>query len=94
MTENTLTDEYVLAGGDVVAGDDLALLSPGYVLVRDGQIAAVGEGPVWDARSGRLIWVDIEGAALHSTHPETGETTTQPMPMPIRRPCVAARARS
>ena len=45
MTENTLTDEYVLAGGDVVAGDDLALLSPGYVLVRDGQIAAVGEGP-------------------------------------------------
>ena len=30
VTQNTLADEYVLAGGDVVAGDDLALLSPGY----------------------------------------------------------------
>ena len=40
-----LGHEYVLAGGDVVAGDELALLGPGYVTVRHGLIAEVGRGP-------------------------------------------------
>jgi sugar lactone lactonase YvrE len=55
---------------------------PAAALFVDAQ-ARLGEGPVWDERSGRLMWVDIEGPALHFTDPATGTTTTQPMPMPI-----------
>jgi sugar lactone lactonase YvrE len=45
--------------------------------------ALIAEGPTWDARTGRLAWVDIEGKAFHSTDPESGATTTQPMPSAI-----------
>jgi sugar lactone lactonase YvrE len=55
---------------------------PAAALFVDAQ-ARLGEGPVWDERSGRLMWVDIEGPALHFTDPAIGTTTTQPMPMPI-----------
>lgn len=35
--------------------------------------ATVGEGPVWDPRSGRLCWVDIIEGALYQSDLETGE---------------------
>jgi sugar lactone lactonase YvrE len=37
--------------------------------------AFVGEGPVWDPRTGRLIWVDIPNNHVFTTDPSTGETS-------------------
>jgi sugar lactone lactonase YvrE len=34
--------------------------------------AVLGEGPVWDANTGRLLWVDILANAVHSFDPNTG----------------------
>lgn len=39
-----LPDHYALVGASVLAGDDLHLVTDGYVEVRDGRIAAVGSG--------------------------------------------------
>lgn len=38
-------------------------------LVSDAQ-ARLGEGPVWDARDGKLYWVDILSHRVHIHHPE------------------------
>ena len=35
--------------------------------------AFVGEGPVWDPRIGRLVWVDIPNNHVFTTDPATGE---------------------
>ncbi|MGW4675654.1 SMP-30/gluconolactonase/LRE family protein [Streptomyces sp. NPDC004324] len=34
--------------------------------------AALGEGPTWDAREQRLIWVDILGSRVHTYEPLSG----------------------
>jgi sugar lactone lactonase YvrE len=34
--------------------------------------ATLGEGPVWDAAAGRLVWVDILGSRVHWFDPVTG----------------------
>lgn len=40
---------------------------------------ALGEEATWDARSGHLIWVDIEDPAVWRHHPETGGTERFPV---------------
>jgi sugar lactone lactonase YvrE len=45
--------------------------------------AALGEGPRWDARIDRLLWVDINGKALHRFDPATGEDERWEMPAKV-----------
>lgn len=42
--------------------------------------AQIGEGPVWDARTQRLYWVDIVGQELHVFNPADGTDTTHACP--------------
>ncbi|MFK4068180.1 SMP-30/gluconolactonase/LRE family protein [Streptomyces sp. NPDC029674] len=37
--------------------------------------ASLGEGPTWDAATGRLIWVDILGSRIHTYAPGDGRRT-------------------
>ncbi|MET8689956.1 SMP-30/gluconolactonase/LRE family protein [Streptomyces sp. NPDC004732] len=37
--------------------------------------ASLGEGPTWDAATGRLIWVDILGSRVHTYDPGSGRRT-------------------
>jgi sugar lactone lactonase YvrE len=45
--------------------------------------AALAEGPRWDARTQRLLWVDIDGRALHDFDPATGEDEALALPAKV-----------
>lgn len=47
-------------------------------LVVDAQ-ATVGEGPSWDAQAGHLLWVDIQGRAVHVYDPLSGQDRVIPV---------------
>ena len=52
--------------------------------------AELGEGPIWDERSGRIAWVDILGRRVHLTDPVTG--ATESIETPLHVGAVAPRA--
>ncbi|MEU8847422.1 SMP-30/gluconolactonase/LRE family protein [Streptomyces sp. NPDC048564] len=39
--------------------------------------AALGEGPTWDPAGGRLVWIDILGARIHTYDPVSGRRTVR-----------------
>ncbi|HEX7265431.1 MAG TPA: SMP-30/gluconolactonase/LRE family protein [Candidatus Dormibacteraeota bacterium] len=45
--------------------------------------AELGEGPMWDARSGRIAWVDILARRIHLTDPVTGATESIETPFHV-----------
>ena len=45
--------------------------------------AQFGEGPVWDATSGCVWWVDIPQGDVHATDPRTGLTRTRHLEPPV-----------
>jgi sugar lactone lactonase YvrE len=45
--------------------------------------AELGEGPVWDGRQGRLIWLDILAGDLHRTDPVTREDEVVNVGQPV-----------
>jgi sugar lactone lactonase YvrE len=51
------------------------------VVVPSGCI--LGEGPVWDHRTGTLIWVDIKAPAIWRYRPETGESSSLDVAEPV-----------
>ena len=45
--------------------------------------AEVGEGPIWRASTGTLLWVDILGSTLHEFDPSTGRDAVTDVGQPV-----------
>jgi sugar lactone lactonase YvrE len=58
------------------------MADPAVELVLDAR-AELGEGPVWDERSGRLVWVDIMRGRVHSFAPGDGSLGTLEVGQPV-----------
>jgi sugar lactone lactonase YvrE len=56
-------------------------LPPAELLVR--YAAMIGEGPVWDPRIGRVVWVDIANGTVLTTDPADGSTSQRTLPKAV-----------
>ncbi|MEV8431906.1 SMP-30/gluconolactonase/LRE family protein [Streptomyces chartreusis] len=57
-------------------------MSAGYEVAVRAE-AELGEGPTWDARSGRLLWIDILGSRIHSYDPVSGRRSVRTTPQHV-----------
>jgi sugar lactone lactonase YvrE len=57
-------------------------VSAGYEIAVRAE-AELGEGPTWDARSGRLLWIDILRARIHTYDPVSGRRTVRTTPQHV-----------
>lgn len=74
--------EFIVSAGHVIAGDDLRLLSPGYVHVRDGIIVRVGDGaPPPEIQADQVQVYDLPGhlimPGLINCHTHIGDTVVK-----------------
>jgi sugar lactone lactonase YvrE len=53
--------------------------------------AQLGEGPLWDPRSGRLLWTDILGQEVHQFDPSSGRDSAVHVDQPVGAMAVRAR---
>jgi cytosine/adenosine deaminase-related metal-dependent hydrolase len=82
MNTPDLGAEFVLTGAHVIAGEDLRLLSPGYVHVRDGVVVGVGAGlPPRRNRGSQIRTYDLPGQlimpGLINCHTHIGDTVVK-----------------
>ncbi|MEO7005919.1 MAG: amidohydrolase family protein [Terrimesophilobacter sp.] len=82
MNDLDLGAEFILTADHVIASDDLTLLSPGYVHVRDGLIIDVGEGaPPSRIRTDRVRLHNLPGhlimPGLINCHTHIGDTVVK-----------------
>jgi sugar lactone lactonase YvrE len=63
------------------SSDDADRLATVETVVAAG--AELGEGPIWDARSGRIAWVDILGRRIHLTDSVTGASESIETPLHV-----------
>lgn len=47
------------------------------------EVGALYEGPCWDDRTERLLWVDILAGVVHSMNPRTQESSSHDLGMPV-----------
>ncbi|MGI5408084.1 SMP-30/gluconolactonase/LRE family protein [Streptomyces chartreusis] len=57
-------------------------MSAGYEVAVRAE-AELGEGPTWDARGGRLLWIDILGARIHTFDPVSGRRSVRTTPQHV-----------